>query len=508
MRFGNHVLLSPPKINFHSLRAKVTFVVLLPLAVILGIFMFFQFRTEQQDMINSLVVLASQTSLTIVNSLQKAMLTHNQEELQQILDSIGQSKMLQRVYILDTSGKVVFSPSGKGNGTSLDNHDANCQPCHHLPPAQRPSSVVITLADGQRVFRSMNPIPNQLACHGCHDPATRLNGVLLTDISMAPLEGPLRREMRLDFLWWVAAIVVSIIMVNIALDRLVLRRVETLSSAIHKLGLGQPSSLITENQGDEIGQVSQAFNEMSNKVEAREHEIILLSEGLHQQNIERRELLKRAVTAQEEERKRVARELHDELGQALAVLALQTGAASHLISSKPAQAEKVLSQTQALINETSERMYDLILALRPSALDDLGLVVAIRAHAERLFSNTAIGFELNSIGMSERLPPDLETGLYRIFQEALSNVIRHARANKVVINFCREDSFFVGEVRDDGQGFDTGSVHPGIDSSHGLGLRGMQERVMQLNGTLQVISQPGKGTCIRMQIPFMEGENG
>ncbi len=504
MRIKSRIPQSPANINFHSLRVKVTGVVLLTLVIILGIFMLIQFRTEQQSMINNLTLLASQTSLTIVNSLQKAMLTHNQEELQHILDSIGQNKMLQRVYVLDTTGKVIFSPNSQDNGERLDNRDANCQPCHHLPPAQRPSSVVITLPTGQRVFRSMNPIANQPQCQSCHSATQRLNGVLLTDISMTPLESSLRRDMWLDILWWAAAIVASVLLVNIVLDRLVLRRLETLSGAIRRLGLGQLSSPIHEDQTDEIGQVSQAFNEMASQVDAREREIRQLSDDLHQQNIERGQLLRRAITAQEDERKRVARELHDELGQALAVLALQTGAASQMISSKPLQAEQVLNQTQALINETSERMYDLILALRPSVLDDLGLTAAIRAHADRLFRNTPIGFELEAAGMAARLPPELETGLYRIFQEALSNVVRHAQAKKVRISLRQEGGYFTGEVIDDGQGFDTQSMRLEQDCPQGLGLRGMQERVMQYNGSLEIISQPGQGTHIRVRIPLKE----
>lgn len=203
--------------------------------------------------------------------------------------------MLQRVFVQDTTGKVVFLPGGKGAGEILDNRDVNCHPCLRLPAAQRPSSVVIALPDGQRIFRSMNPITNQPECQGCHSPSQRLNGVLLTDISMAPLEASLRRNTLLDFLWWVAAIILSVILVNIALDRLVLRRLETLSGTIRKLGLGQGSTPIQENQADEIGQVSQALNEMASQVETREHEICQLSQDLHQQNIGRGQLLNRVI---------------------------------------------------------------------------------------------------------------------------------------------------------------------------------------------------------------------
>ncbi len=492
----------------HSLRAKVNLGIILPLVLILGVFMVVQFNHQRNEMLNNLALLASQTSLTIENSLQKAMLTHNREELQQILDSIGQSKMLQAVYILDTTGKVVFSPDGKGVNTQLDNRSATCQPCHRLNSAKRPGSVVVTLPGGERIFRSMNPIHNQQECMKCHDPRQRLNGVLLTDISMAPLEESLTRDMWFNLLLCAAAILVSVIVVNLVFDRLVLHRLETLSKAITSLGLGQLLGLLPENQPDEIGKVSLAFNEMARQVETRDIENRQLSEVLHRQSSERGELLKRLITIQEDERKRVAREIHDELGQALAGLALQTEATLKFLSTKPDRAVQVLNQTQALIDETSERMYNMIFALRPSVLDDLGLVAAIRAHANRFLANCETSFDLDDQQLTGRLPPELETLFYRIFQEALSNIIRHAHAQSVWVILAMEDRLFRGEIRDDGQGFDLQSIRSDHNNPQGLGLFGMQERVMQYNGQLEIYSEPGIGTTIRVIVPIQEAGYG
>jgi hypothetical protein len=204
--------------HLNNLRAKVTLSILLPLIVVLGTFMVIQYKTAQKRMMDNLSLLASQTGITIENSLQRAMLEHDPEELQYILDSIGQNNMLRIVYLMDTSGRVVFSPEGQGVGTQLDNRDPTCQPCHSLPAADRPSSVVVTLAGGQRVFRTMNPIRNKPECEACHSPSQRLNGVLLTDISMAPLEASLTTDMWQHLLWWLAAILVSAIAINLVIN--------------------------------------------------------------------------------------------------------------------------------------------------------------------------------------------------------------------------------------------------------------------------------------------------
>jgi signal transduction histidine kinase len=504
MNKGNPTYPSHPFLSLRSLRAKVTFSVVLPLVLILGTFMVVQYQTQQKDILDNLALLASQTGLTIQNSLEIAMLNHNQEELQHILDSIGKNQSLRIVYLLDTSGRVVFAPEGQGVGTHLDNHDPTCQQCHQLPPSQRPSSIVVSLPGNERVFRTMNPIVNLPQCQGCHDPSQHLNGVLLTDISMAPLEASLTKGLWQHFLWWIAAILVSVIIVNLVLDRFVLHRLGGITHAIRELGLGQQSSPLPENHDDEVGQVSLAFNEMARQVEKRNSENQQLSEDLQRQNTERGELLGRLITAQEDERTRVARDLHDELGQALAGLSLQTEATKTLVTSNPELALSYLDQTQNLIGATSEQMYNLILALRPSVLDDLGLVAALRVHADRIFKSTGIQFKLDPNGFSGRLPLDVETALYRIFQEAMNNVVRHAHASKVQMTISLENNIFRGEIIDDGQGFDFEAIRSNPDKPQGLGLLGMQERVTQYKGKIEVTSGMENGTKIVILIPLEE----
>jgi signal transduction histidine kinase len=492
----------------HSLRVKVILSVVVPLTLILGSFTAIEYARRREATLTNLSLLASQTSQVIENSVLHDMLSRNLAGLQSTLDAIDAGEMIRAVYLLDTSGRVVFAPRGEGVGAVLNNQDPTCQPCHRLSPSDRPANVVVTLPEGQRVFRSMNPIENRLACQGCHNPDERLLGLLLTDISMAPLEAPLAAQLRENLLWWAATILVTVLVVNLALSRFVVRRLEGFAAAIAKLRRGHVPAPLSESEPDEIGQLASAFNAMARQVEARDAENRTLAEDLGQQSVQRGQLLRRLITAQENERKRVARELHDALGQPLAGLTLRAEAMERLIPSDPDRALDQLEQIRALSAKTADRMYDLIFDLRPSALDDLGLTAALRAHAERLLAGTGIAFELHDREMSSRLPPALEIALYRTFQEALSNVVRHAEARQVRVTLARSSGAFLGEVLDDGKGFDPQSVQWDGRSSRGLGLLGIRERVTQCGGQLEIVSRPGDGTLLRIHIPLKDVARG
>ncbi|MBI5052181.1 MAG: sensor histidine kinase [Chloroflexi bacterium] len=487
-----------------SLRLKVTLGLVLPLVGILGIFTAIEYARHREVMFNTLSFLASQTSRVIENGIQHEMLSQDTVGLQHMLDSIGEDKTLRIVYLLDTKGRVVFAPEAEGVGQQLDNHDPTCQPCHRLPAEVRPGSVVVTLPDGQRIFRSMNPIKNQLKCQGCHDPNEKLIGLLLTDISMAPLESTLDNDLLANALWWIGTIVTTVLVVNLAISRMVIRRLEDVAQTLAQFGRGQLGLRLPLDSPDEIGQLGAAFNRMGQRIQSEEVENRALSENLRHEAGQRYQLLKRLITVQEEERKRVARDLHDDLGQDLAGLAVNVEVAERLIEEQPRQARAQLQRIRALLAETTNRAYDIILSLRPSALDDLGLVPALRTHAERVLKDVAIQIEFEAQNFSRRLPPEIETALFRTYQEALNNVVRHSGAKRVHLKLATGDRLFEGEIADDGRGFDVHDFQSNGNSARGLGLLGMQERVAQCGGTLKVISQVGTGTQIQISVPIPE----
>jgi two-component system sensor histidine kinase UhpB len=354
----------------------------------------------------------------------------------------------------------------------------------------------------------MHPIENQPECHQCHDPGQRINGLLLTDLSVAPIEATLALDLRDTLAWWVGTVLVTAVIANLAVSQRVLRRLSGLAKAIKNVAQNGLTAELPETPADEIGRLSAAFNAMARQIEKRDRENVSLSNALRERVQERGELLERLIAAQEEERKRVARELHDDLGQSLSSTALSVEIAERAIDGDPDSAIQHLQQAHASIADAADRMYDLILGLRPSVLDDLGLVAATRAHGERMLDPQGISFEIAAPGMAERLPPILETALFRIFQEAISNILRHADAISVRVKIALDDQVVVAEVLDDGVGFDPNLYQISEGDGRGLGILGMRERAMLLGGQVVIDSEIGKGSNIRVRIPLNDLQEG
>lgn len=325
--------------------------------LMLCIFMLFEYTRHRSLLLNNLSVLASYNGQVIEETLQNAMLKSDFVEVQRILDRVGENENFHFVYLLDTSGRVIFAPNKKGLGLQFNNKNPTCQPCHKLPPNERPSGIVVSGDDGQRVFRSMQPIENSPACSKCHDPNQRLIGLLLTDISVAPFETAFVTDLRENLLWGGSTILVSMIIANLVMGRLVIRRLERVAGALADFGRGKRSQRLAPGSLDEIGQLEVDFNEMGQRIQAEESENQSLSEDLLRHSAQQQELLKRLITAQEDERKRVARELHDELGQSLTGLALHSEVIGQFIKSDPERALKQLFLTRELIGKTTQQMY-------------------------------------------------------------------------------------------------------------------------------------------------------
>jgi signal transduction histidine kinase len=203
------------------------------------------------------------------------------------------------------------------------------------------------------------------------------------------------------------------------------------------------------------------------------------------------------ITAQEDERKRIARELHDETSQALAVLAMGLEAAQDAIRSGKTPR---LDEVKAVAVRTLEDVHRLILDLRPSVLDDLGLLSAIQWYADRQLVSRGIAVRCE-FGELPRLPPEMETALFRICQETMSNVARHAQATAVLVQVGAEADEVLIEIEDDGKGFDPESASR-REGRRPWGLMGIRERAEILGGTATVESEPGQGTRVAVRIPI------
>ncbi len=224
--------------------------------------------------------------------------------------------------------------------------------------------------------------------------------------------------------------------------------------------------------------------------------------ALEQQEILRRELLQHTVRTQEEERAHVARELHDEMAQILTAFSLdlgtlQQGSAKSVSALRQTQ-QPILKRLQDLSRQMSQGMYRMVRSLRPAHLDELGLEAALRYMLEQEFKPRGLPASLEISGESRRVEPLAETVLFRIAQEALTNVQRHAQATETKVRLCYEKDSICLRVSDNGRGFDPSQT---FSAPRGWGLAGMQERAESMGGRLRVESASGQGTLIEVWIP-------
>jgi two-component system sensor histidine kinase UhpB len=280
--------------------------------------------------------------------------------------------------------------------------------------------------------------------------------------------------------------VIGLMLVVVALalalmrERRRMRPLESLIEEMEKVDLSRPGPLLPASidgvgETEEVERIELAFLRMMRRLEA-----------------ERRRAGSAALHAQEEERARVARDLHDEVNQSLTGLLLRLEAARE---AAPPELEGELAETKALANQAMRELLTLARQLRPTALDDLGLAAAIGGQVEQL-GRGDIETDLSVEGDFSDLDDDAQLVVYRVAQEALSNAARHSDAGKVLVKLRRGDvSGVVLEVTDDGRGFAF------EQSERGLGIAGMRERALMVGGQLTIESRPGRGTTVRLTVP-------
>ncbi len=206
------------------------------------------------------------------------------------------------------------------------------------------------------------------------------------------------------------------------------------------------------------------------------------------------------IQAQEQERQRIARELHDETSQVLTSLLISLTLLEESVETQ--EARERIADTRALAHSTLRAIRNLSIDLRPSALDDLGLLPALRWYVKEYQKKCSIEVEFHASGFKERLPAEMETALYRIVQECLTNTAKHANASRVTITLKEETDRVYARITDDGQGFDYEALLKTPGQERGLGLAGMNERAVLLDGILNIHATPDQGTIIEVSIPL------
>jgi two-component system CheB/CheR fusion protein len=253
--------------------------------------------------------------------------------------------------------------------------------------------------------------------------------------------------------------------------------------------------------------VEQAKEDLERRVQERTAQVDAVNEALRGEARERQqaekarqELQRKLVNAQEEERSRISRELHDEVGQRIAALMLSMKALESLATD--GELALKLRELRATAEGVGHDIHQLAYQLRPVALDQLGLPRAVAGLLETWRVRTGVNIDFVAAGLDdERLPSQIETAVYRIIQEALNNVFKHAAAKTVSVSIEHRGDQLISIVEDDGAGFDTKELEKNDDPRH-IGIAGMVERTEVIGGDLKVESTPGQGTTVRVRVPI------
>lgn len=378
------------------------------------------------------------------------------------------------------------------------------------------------------------------ACHNCHEPSAsppaEKDIIAFAPLSTASWGVVIREpeaqafaaanELQNELVLLGSLSLLGGATVAFLLTKRVVAPLSLLSKATQSIAAGELDRPVQIKSRGEIGQLGQSFELMRNRLKASMAEVQEWNQELENRVAERTaeieesqrsmkllyeevqhkeralsSLLEKVIGAQEEERRRIARGLHDETSQFLAALTINLEALAQSCKGSNDDARRKLENLKSQVVDTLENVHNLIVDLRSDYLEDLGLAGAVQWYAENRLSVLGIDFEFRIEGEERQLPGTMETALFRITQEAVTNIVKHAEADSALIRLEFGKDMVAAEISDDGRGFDAARVGHSGSPRPSFGLVGIRERVDILGGTLSIESSPGSGTRIRVEIP-------
>ncbi|HHX42634.1 MAG TPA: HAMP domain-containing protein [Chloroflexi bacterium] len=400
--------------------------------------------------------------------------------------SLGQALAQIRVgehgfaYLVDSTGTILYHPS-----RDLIRADARQHPAVAALLNGETGAQTITFRDRTTVV-GYAPIPLRERASSLVSDETWGGWGLLTSELWDDIIAPVRPKLIVMglLLILVVALPLTIVAYN---SRRIVAPLQSLVTQAERVASGEFDSQVSVNQGpQEVRELELAFNVMVDQLRKYRNDI---------QNY-----VVSILTSQEEERKRIARELHDETAQALVVLGRRIEMAEEIAHEPELAAE--LDSLRDMVDDTLHGVRRFTRDLRPPLLEELGLPRTLELLGYRTEREEAFRVNLSIVGQPQQLLPELELGLYRLAQEGLSNVRRHAQAEQVDVRLIYNRDAVILEIDDDGVGFDASASTSDLVRSGRLGLMGIHERARLFGGRATITSEPGKGTHIRVDIPI------
>jgi signal transduction histidine kinase len=389
------------------------------------------------------------------------------QDRQQHYSSRSHNTVVPYILLEDATDQAIISAAGAAAPPDLFTADVDFR----LPPATQ-------VAIGREVIEVITPLPE-------------VDALLHLGLARANVEATVR-SVVMQLLAITGVMIAVGFAAAIFLTWILTRPLLSLVSATQAVAQGDLSRRVPRWANDEIGELSTAFNRMMDSLQQAQEE-----------QRERAQLRERYVSgvilAQESERQRIARELHDSTSQSLT--SLLVGLQNLKVAVNNPQCDRPIDELRQVVGGTLDDVRTLSWRLRPSALDDLGLVSALHHHIEDYQDRYGIQVDFFVRGLQGRLPPEMETSIYRIVQEGLTNIARYAQTGhaSIILNH-RQDAIRL-IIEDNGIGFDPARVEA---HNRSLGLQGIRERAALFGGSLTIESQPGMGTSLFVEIPYAD----
>ncbi len=357
--------------------------------------------------------------------------------------------------------------------------------------------------------------PSRGVCHTCHEPEQKVIkrdvmafvplssadwGIVIRqseEEALAPV-----RELRQSLLVFGVVLVAFAFLFVAVTTRDVVNRIRMLAATSRRIAEGDLTSPVSRSGNDEISMLADDFDDMRVKLMESQEKLKQAYQEVQRKEKVRGELLRDLLLIQEEERRRISRELHDETSQTVASINVNLEAAINNLPANVDKAKSILRKTQNQSISILEEIHSLIFELRPALLDDLGLVTAMQWLIETNLEKMDITVDFKIRGRERKLKSQLEITLFRIVQEAVHNIARHSNAKMVNVSLHFMKGAIKVCIKDNGIGFDVGEAMSMKDGQRGLGVLGMKERVELMEGTFDIRSWPDTGTEISIEIPL------
>ena len=445
---------------------------------------------QRQHLVDDALKSTTRQSKLVNASLDQAMLRNDHVMLNQIVQATVDQQSIEHIRILDDKGIVRTSSVPADIGKRLDYTNSTCLFCH--TDGERPSnqSAIFTSQANRETLVNVHVIYNMPQCQSCHDASSRVLGLTIIEMPLTDLNKQLENGFWRIFIAAICTLVLMVPLAIMATQRLIFKPIHELTRGMTEIRSGNLDYELSVKNHDELGTLTDTFNEMRNQLKATRAENDTLYKNMH-------------TLAVLKERDRLAGELHDNLAQMLGFINIKAALTDDFLARN--QIDVARNHLLELKNTAKEAYTDV-----RESIFNLRLPVSSRSGLVPLLEDFLIGYRAQS-GIDVRLvidnfqvirfPAEVEVQVNRIIQEALTNVRKHSGASHAFVRFQCEDHHVRVSIEDNGKGFDAN--HSNGDGAKHFGLQIMSERASSVGGDLLVDSQVGAGTKIILEMPLM-----